>query len=290
MEVPNAIAEAAIQVATAVNADAILIQTETGSNCHWLIDKLDVQPGRPIKLIVATSSHECSSRLGKRQDVAIVKVPAWQAGRMARAGQLVSHSLHQGHISEGQRLVCLLGDGCPDFTDLIKVWDVTGEEYATDILSNPTVASVVELAIELASIRQEGKLLGTAFLVGDSKSVLRLSYQMMIDPFQNHRASINDRKQWELVKKYAAFDGAFIIDSDGRIVAAHRFLNSNQRCDIPPGLGTRHNAVAAMTSSTAAKGVTVSQEDGLVRIFEGGKVAAKISPSSRIVECFKESK
>jgi DNA integrity scanning protein DisA with diadenylate cyclase activity len=209
---------------------------------------------------------------------------------MARVGQLVAHSLQQGHVSEGQRLVCLLGDGCPDSTDLIKVWNVTGEEHVTDVLFNETLTAVVELSIELASARVDEKPIGAAFVIGDTKNVLKFSYQLMIDPFQNHRANIKDRKQWELVKKYAAsFDGAFVITCDGIIVAAHRCLNANYRCDIPPGLGTRHHAVAAMTAITAAKGVTVSQEDGLVRVFEKGRIVARIDPNSRVVECFKDS-
>ncbi len=292
MEVPRALAEAAISVASAVNADAILLQSETGTNCDWLLDKMH-SDHKQIKLIVATSSDECQSKLAKNPEIHVVRVPAWQAGRIARAGQLVAQSLQQGDIAEGQRLVFLLGDGCPDRTDLIKVWDVKGDEYAASFLSNKVMASVVELAIELASFTTEDKRrIGTAFMVGDAKSVMRFSYQLTIDPFQNYKVDITNRNQWEIIKKYAAsFDGAFVVDSEGMIIAAQRHLNAfMQQCDIPMGLGTRHRSVALMTSATASKGVTVSQEDGMVRIFEGGKLVAKVNPSSQIVECFKESK
>jgi hypothetical protein len=290
VEVPKALAEAAISIASRVNADAILLQTETGSNCHWVLEELKRHPGRPLKLIVATSSHECFRRLEGHPEIKLVKVPAWQTGRMARAGQVIAHGLHQGHIAKGERLVCLLGDGSPDYTDLVRIWDVTGEEHVTDILSHRALTATVELAIELATVTPDERPIGAAFVIGDAKNVLRLSYQLMIDPFKNHHANIKDRNQWELVKKYAAgFDGAFVIDSDGTIVAAHRFLNANRRCEIPPGLGTRHHAVGAMTAATSAKGVTVSQEDGLVRIFEGGRIVAKVNPRSRVVECLKDS-
>jgi DNA integrity scanning protein DisA with diadenylate cyclase activity len=288
VEVPRALAEAAVHLASAVNADAILLQTETDSTCRWLLNELR-NARKEIKLIVATSNRECSAKLGAYPGIGLVEVPAWQAGRMAKAGQLIAQSLQRGHISEGQRLVCLLGDGYPDSIDLIKIWDVTGEEYMTQILSNEVLAATVELSIELATATGNKKPVGTAFLIGDTKNVLRLSYQIMIDPFKTHRVNIKDRSQWELVKKYAAsFDGAFVIDPDGVIVAAHRFLAATARCDIPPGLGTRHHAVGAMTAETAAKGVTISQEDALIRVFENGRIMAKVNPRSRIIECFRE--
>jgi DNA integrity scanning protein DisA with diadenylate cyclase activity len=273
-----------------INADGILLQTKTGSNCRWLLEEIENHPNKRIKLIVATSSHECFADLEGRSDVRIVRVPAWHAGQMAKVGQVIAHSLQEGHVSKGERLVCLFGDGCADSTDLIKVWDVTGEEYVAGVLSNRTLAATVELAIELATTTIDGKPIGAAFMIGDSKNVLRLSYQLMIDPFQNHRANIKDRRQWELVKKYAGgFDGAFVIDSDGTIAAAHRFLNANTRCNIPKGLGTRHHAVGAMTAATSAKGITVSQEDRLIRIFEGGEIVARVNPRGRVVECLKDS-
>jgi DNA integrity scanning protein DisA with diadenylate cyclase activity len=44
-----------------------------------------------------------------------------------------------------------------------------------------------------------------------------------------------------------------------------------------------------MTAATHAKGVTVSGEDGIVRIFEFGVMKAKINPNSKIIECLRES-
>ncbi|MEM3452641.1 MAG: diadenylate cyclase, partial [Candidatus Hadarchaeum sp.] len=59
--------------------------------------------------------------------------------------------------------------------------------------------------------------------------------------------------------------------------------------EIPPGLGTRHLAVAAITAATRARGITVSGENGVVRIFEKGKILAKIDPGSRIIESLSPS-
>jgi DNA integrity scanning protein DisA with diadenylate cyclase activity len=289
MDVPQALAEAAIRVASDVNADAILVQTQTGFNCSWLLDRLEVTQGKPIKLIVATSNNSCFMNLSlKHPAIKLVKVPAWRAGRMAKLGQVVAYSLQQGYVSEGQRLVCLLGDGCPDFTDLIKVWDVTGEEHITKVFSNPILTKTLELSIEMATGGVDGKPVGAAFIIGDTKRVLRFSHQLMINPFEKHHVNVKDGDQWEMIKKYAVLDGAFVVNLEGVIVAAHRHLSANRRCEIPKGLGTRHNAVASMTAATASKGVTISQEDGCIRVFENGQLVAKVNPSSHVVECFKD--
>jgi DNA integrity scanning protein DisA with diadenylate cyclase activity len=66
-------------------------------------------------------------------------------------------------------------------------------------------------------------------------------------------------------------------------------LDAKARAKVPEGLGTRHLAVASMTAATHAKGVTVSGEDGTVRIFELGHVVVKINPNSKIIECLKGS-
>ncbi|MFH1820846.1 MAG: diadenylate cyclase, partial [Methanobacteriota archaeon] len=123
-----------------------------------------------------------------------------------------------------------------------------------------------------------------SFVVGDIKTVLRFSRQLMINPFKSYTMNVKDRRQWDLLKKYAAFDGAFIIDDAGVIVAAQRYLSASSRVEIPPGLGTRHLSVAAITAATRAKGITVSGENGVVRIFEQGKIMSKIEPSSKIIE------
>jgi DNA integrity scanning protein DisA with diadenylate cyclase activity len=85
------------------------------------------------------------------------------------------------------------------------------------------------------------------------------------------------------------FDGAFVVDKSGLIIAAHRYLNAKARVKVPEGLGTRHLAVASMTAATYAKGVTVSGEDGIVRVFEFGRMIAKINPSSKIIECLRDA-
>lgn len=161
------------------------------------------------------------------------------------------------------------------------------ELKAAEIIeTNPVIGAVVELAMELG---REEKL-GTAFLVGDSEEVLRRSRQMVLNPFASSNVLVTNPSDRELLKRFAYLDGAFVIDEDGKVIAAGRYLDADvQQLDIPRGLGTRHRAVAAMTAATMAKGVTVSAEDAMVRVFERGRLVVRIDPHDRmLLEVFGE--
>lgn len=290
VDVPEKLAEAAKRIAYEIDADAILAVTDTGKNCEHFIGQELVSPsGKEIKVIVATSNRQTHEKFNGCSHITPLKVTMWPRGRVGQASHAIACGLRGGYLSKGENLVCLVGDGFADLTDSLMVLNVTGEEPAAEMLeSNQVLAAVVELCFELSSGGLERRPIGAAFVIGGAKEILRLSYQLMINPFENYRANVTDQGQWELLKKYANFDGAFVVDMDGAIVAAHRYLDANRRVEIPRGLGTRHLAVAAMTAATNAKGITVSGEDGLVRIFERGKMVAKINPNSKIIECLRE--
>lgn len=79
-------------------------------------------------------------------------------------------------------------------------------------------------------------------------------------------------------------DGAFVLNGEGKMVAAGRYLDADVSVDIPSGLGTRHIAVAAMTAATHSKGVTVSGTDGVIRIFSDGEILGEIDPRSKMLK------
>ncbi len=291
MDVPRALAEVAVRLALDVNADAILALTETGKNCEQLTtEKLTGWHGKGVRIIIATPNQEAYRKFSKCASVESIKLTARPQGRVSQAHHAIVCGLQKGILKSGERLVCLAGDGFADITDSLMVLDVTEDEPAIGLLESDSVlAAAVELAFELGRAGQNGRPVGTAFIIGESKAVLRLSRQLMINPFRGYNANITDRVHWDLLKKYAMFDGAFVVDRSGFIVAAHRYLNAKARVKVPEGLGTRHLAVASMTAATHAKGVTVSGEDGIVRIFELGRMTAKINPNSKIIECLRES-
>ncbi len=279
-------AEAAVRIAQEVRADAILAMTETGKNCEVFSRmRLSDRHGRQIKLIVATPNAEAYRKLSMNESFRCLKLTARPHDRASQAHHAIACGLQEGIIRRGEKLVCMTGNGFADLSDSLMCMEVDDETSIADVLeSDPVLAATVELSMELGKGGSDGKPLGASFVVGDMKTVLRFSRQLMINPFKSYSMNVKDRRQWDLLKKYALFDGAFVVDDRGSIIAAQRYLSANIQVEIPPGLGTRHLAVAAITAATKAKGVTVSGENGVVRIFEQGKIKAKIDPGSKIIE------
>ncbi|MBA7598074.1 Diadenylate cyclase [subsurface metagenome] len=290
MDVPKALAEAAARLALDINANAILALTETGKNCSPLFKKnLVGTRGREVKVVLATPSHETYKRFSGNPRIKLIKLTARAQGRSGQAHHAMACGLREKIFFPGERLVCLAGNGFADSTDALLVMQVSENESIMETVeSDPVLAAATEISLELGKGTSGGKPVGTAFVIGDSKAVLRISHQLMINPFKSYLVNITDRKQWELIKKYATFDGAFVVGNDGRVITAERYLNASIKVEIPHGLGTRHLAVAAMTAATKSRGVTVSGEDGMVRIFRSGKLVAKVDPHSGILESLRE--
>ncbi len=177
--------------------------------------------------------------------------PARPHDRASQAHHAIACGLQEGIIHRGEKLVCMTGNGFADLSDSLMCMQVEDEVSIADILeSDPVLSATVELSMELAKGGQDGKPLGASFVVGDMKAVLRFSRQLMINPFKSYSMNVKDRRQWDLLKKYALFDGAFVVDDLGSVVAAQRFLSANVQVEIPPGLGTRPKIVKWLRRAT----------------------------------------
>jgi diadenylate cyclase len=155
-----------------------------------------------------------------------------------------------------------------------------------DIVPAEVMFSILNLAIEIACEGREGRSVGTAFIVGDTEAILAHSHQAIINPYYGQRPEdclITNRDNWESVKELAQLDGVFVIDPEGSIVTAGRYLDilSATIC-LPGGLGGRHRAAAAITSVAQAVGVTVSESGGVIRIFRDGECKVAIRSDIRI--------
>lgn len=148
-------------------------------------------------------------------------------------------------------------------------------EYRADI---GVIESVLSIAAEIAREGRERGHVGAIFIVGDTERVLANSRQLVLNPFEGHphdARRITDPRNWETAKEFAQIDGAFVIDADGIIQAAGRYIDVRSRVDLPSGLGGRHLASAAITKETKAVAVTVS-ETGVIRIFKDGEILMRI--------------
>ena len=142
---------------------------------------------------------------------------------------------------------------------------------------------LLEIAIELSIEGREGIPVGTIFVIGDTRRVLRHSHQLIPNPFKGHKVNVLDRDSKEIIKEFAQLDGAFIVREDGRIVAAGRYLEVEAKVIdlmLPPGLGSRHIAAAGITRLTKATAITLS-ESGTIRIFKNGLMLLEYNPRIR---------
>lgn len=140
---------------------------------------------------------------------------------------------------------------------------------------------VLYLAVEIAREGREGRKIGTLFVIGDPQEILPHTRTLILDPLLGHpRAAkrLGDPHFRETVKELAQLDGAFVVDREGVVVSAARYIGvDNPGIDVPLGLGSRHIAAASITSVTDSAAVVVS-ESSMVRVFSSGHLLSEIIP------------
>lgn len=140
--------------------------------------------------------------------------------------------------------------------------------------------STIAIAIELSREGREGKAIGTSFVIGDALSVLAKSRQLILNPLEGHPREerlITNPDLRENIKELALIDGAFVISGDGVVEAAGRYITvDTSDVTLPPGLGTRHASIAAITLVTEAVGIVVSESGGTLTFFKNGEIVGSI--------------
>ena len=141
--------------------------------------------------------------------------------------------------------------------------------------------AVFHICTEISIEGREGKAVGTTFLIGDTKHVLEKSRQIILNPFEGHRPEsrvITNPDLKENIKALAQLDGAFVITGDGFVESVGRYITvDSSTVKLPPGMGTRHNSVAAITAVTKTVGIVVSQSGGGITVFRNGQIVKKIT-------------
>jgi DNA integrity scanning protein DisA with diadenylate cyclase activity len=152
-----------------------------------------------------------------------------------------------------------------------------------------TLKTVVDLAVDIGREGREGKPVGSLFVVGDHRKVLSYCRPMGFDPLRGYSRTerqLTDSKVREGVKEIAQLDGAFVVSSDGHVVAGAQQLNAPRSTDLslPKGFGARHWAAAEISRATTAVAISVSESTGTVRLFQNGEVMLRIEPFRRAMK------
>jgi len=174
---------------------------------------------------------------------------------------------------------------------LIYNLEQTKEEFSidefTDITSIDILHAVLTLSLQIAHEGREGRQIGTAFIIGDIEEVSRWSHQGILNPYQGHPDNVCDiqnKDNWESIKEFAQLDGVFLIDKDGIVRNAGRYLDADSRTvDISSGFGGRHISAAAITKVTKSLAIVISESGGVIHIFHNGKNVGTIRTDIKLI-------
>ncbi|RLB40260.1 MAG: hypothetical protein DRH12_10270 [Deltaproteobacteria bacterium] len=273
----------AIKMAKRIGASAVLFYMDSTKDIEPFLDlKTDV------KLILLTKRQECIDKAA-RLPVNPVRIPDVRLSRLGYLKMGFLSAISKGLLNEKDVIICVGGVPEQGYMDtlIIVIPELEAELFiGGNTLSFPenfrpdVFDTLMRLAMELANEGREGKPVGTTFVLGDHENVLRLSHQLVFNPFEGRPERdlhINDPRVQESIKEFAAIDGAFIIRDDGVVLAAGRYLNvAFPDLSLPQGLGARHAAAAAITNATASVAVVISESTGRVTVFKEGKILTEI--------------
>jgi diadenylate cyclase len=151
-----------------------------------------------------------------------------------------------------------------------------------------TLKTSVDLAVAIGREGREGKPVGALFVVGDHRAVLKHCHPLGFDPvkgYGTHERQLGDSRVREAIKEIAQLDGAFVVASDGTVVAACQHISAPAAdITLSKGLGARHWAAASISRATQAVAISVSQSNGTVRLFQNGEVMLRIEPFRRAMK------
>jgi DNA integrity scanning protein DisA with diadenylate cyclase activity len=307
MDISEALVDSALELASKIEADALLVLTENGTAYD-----LVTQHEPKIPVIAATVNDETFDYLIKKAMISTLNIEFLDAEKregsdrcyavklMTRGASKSSQmedalvvSMSKGILRQGD-LVVAIGSSPGSEGDSIFIYTIEKDkldfalyEFLREVdIKQEVFESVLNIALEIGREGREGRLIGTAFLIGDSQKVMEMSKQLILNPFEGHLIGervITNPEIRETIKELAQLDGVFVVTEDGVIEAAGRYLTvDTSKIDVPRGLGARHAAVAATTMASNAIGVTVSQSGGIVRILRKGEIFMTIEPQRRI--------
>ncbi|MCA8997482.1 MAG: DNA integrity scanning protein DisA nucleotide-binding domain protein [Planctomycetaceae bacterium] len=273
------------------DAHAVLLLTEMEYDFEEIKSLLKQTP-----LIVASPVQDVQE-LAKEDGIPMVPLIPEPQSRHVQVSQALVEAIADNHVKTGDRVVALYAGYERDTIDTLSIINLSerlARLTARDLqrletqVPLTTLRRVVDLAVEIGREGRESKKVGTLFVVGNHRKVLDFSHEGIHDPFKGYSKKermISSPRVRESIKEIALMDGAFIISSDGCVMASGRMLNANaEDITLSKGLGARHWAAAAISKATKAISITVSESTGTVRIFQNGIVVLRIEPMNQAMK------
>jgi DNA integrity scanning protein DisA with diadenylate cyclase activity len=289
-----ALLQAARQLVQGLPADAVLLLTEMDLDWNAVLEHLGSH-----RLLVAAEDSALTEKLKGHPELTVLEIDPGPTPTQERMSLALLEAVRTDKLRQGADVVALyngieVGQDKPEPVDSLSVIHLGEhlERLSAQDLRNldtqvplETLRAVVDLALEIGREGREGHPVGTMFVVGDTRKVLTMCRPMNFNPFRGYSQAerdIRDRNVREQIKDIAQLEGAIIIRRDGVAVAACMRIDAPDKgFTLSMGLGTRHAAAAAISKSTKAIAVTVSQSSGTVRLFLNGEVVMHVVPQAR---------
>lgn len=267
-----------MQLVDLVGSQALLLAMDRVENVPW-----ELFANWKGRLLVVTTEHSDDFVI-PREDAHVFDVLHASLSRMDRANLGLLLAASAGLLTEKHSVVCVTGsDGRR--LDSISVTKPEAHFRAmfseknrrgVDVVRPAVMLRVLSLALEIAAEGREAKPVGTLFVLGDSRNVLRQSQQLVLNPFHGYSKQLRnvlDPSLSETIKEFALIDGAFIIQGDGTVLSAGTYLTpKSSTSNLPHGLGARHQTASSISAHTLAMAITVSQSTGTVTVFRNGAI------------------
>ncbi len=238
------------------------------------------------KIIFTVTKEKLEKKLLESKSK-IVKLPMYFTS-FKKTVQLALETAFNKNLLEARDNVLVISNKFSEHIDTMNLYDLSNFKVTGfyDVLTlsgkikPDVIKATMSLAIEMGKKGSEGKPIGAIFVLGDSKNVMQKSTAITFNPFESRRVNVKDSIIKSMIKNFSQLDGAFVLNKNGRVVAAHRYLKADpSSIDIPQGLGARHISAAAMTTKTESLAIVLSESDNLVRVFNNGKLIMETDPA-----------
>ncbi len=277
----------------AVENDAVAVVMLADAQFEFAeIDKLL----RGIRLLVGTDDEKIQHAAAEC-GIDIIPLLHEPQSRQLQMSQALLEAIADDLLSTGDKVVTLYAQferESIDSISLINLSEHLAKLTARDLrrletqVPLETLRIVVDLACDIGREGREGRPVGALFVVGHHRKVMAMSHEQVHDPFKGYgkkEREIRNPRVRESMKEIAQLDGAFIVTADGVVQAAGRNIDAPKAgLALSKGLGARHWAAAAISKTTNAIAITVSESTGTVRIFQNGVVVLRIEPLDRAMK------
>jgi DNA integrity scanning protein DisA with diadenylate cyclase activity len=264
---------------------------ETGASYIFIhadcLDSLDIfaeeggKNQRELVFITTSKYDELEKHFPSHK---IIQIPFKGITRANQIDLSVIFALSRNLVDKTDIIVSVFGLPFSGVLDAVQVTEISREfktffslhsSLETVDLEHQVLVRAIEIAGELADEGREGKPSGCIFVLGDYDRVKNHCQQMIINPFKGYaegELNILDPALTETVKEFSKIDGAFIVRGDGVLKSAGAYLRTRvPLAELPPGLGARHAAAAAITAVSQAVALALSESTRKLSLFRNGE-------------------